>query len=132
MAGPIDLSKLTRFFTKEPAAAFLIEGTAETGDSHYLGQIGIHKRNDTFRMGYFFKLSESSRFWMLPMSDEDVGFDGLAILFRQFDSSRFQEEPQDYLAGWVPLAMAPRAEEWVETFNGYVQEHLARRSAPER
>ena len=73
----------------------------------------MHKHQPLFRYAYFIGLSPESHFRLHPFTEEEVGFDGIAIVFHQFTSSRFSDKPSEELAGWVPPSMAERAEAWV-------------------
>ncbi|TNE88448.1 MAG: hypothetical protein EP330_13805 [Deltaproteobacteria bacterium] len=120
----IDTSKLAAFFAEEPAAAFVIEGIRETEDSRYLGQVGLHKRDPVFRFAYWMGLCPDTHFRLEPFSAEEVGFDGIAVVLHQFTASKYQDSPEELLAGWVPSGMAERAGEWVEQFNADIRRRL--------
>jgi hypothetical protein len=119
--------RLKDFFEREPAAAFVIEGIVETEDTWYVGQVGIHKLQPLYRFAYFGQLSPSSSLHTVPFEQDEVGFAGIAIVFHQFDSSKYSDVPSEEFAGWVPVAMRERAEAWVKEGNERIREHLANR-----
>lgn len=125
MGALVTPERLRDFFEREPAAAFVIEGIVETEDCWYLGQVGIHKQQPLFRFAYFGQLSPSSRFRTVEMTADEVGFDGIALVFHQFDRSQYKDAPSEELAGWVPVTMAERAQEWVDEGNRRINAHLA-------
>ena len=124
--GPITTPDLRSFFAREPAAAFVIEGLVHSADAAYLGQVAIHDRDAAFRMGWWGTLSPTSQFRLLPFTADEVGFDGVAVLFRQFESSKYKDHPVDYLAGWVPVEMLARAQAWVDDMNARIAARLGR------
>ena len=67
------------------------------------------------------ELSDSARFFTVPVTRKVEGQDGLVVLFRQFDSSQFQTFPEDLLAGWVPPEDEVQAQEWVEQMNTHLK-----------
>ena len=115
------------FFGREPAKAFGIEGIVDSGDALYLGQVALDKLEPRSRYGYWFQLSDTARFRTLEFSHDEVGEDGLAIIFRQFDSSQYQDAPEEHFAGWVPRDKTAEAERWLETMTNLLNELLERK-----
>jgi hypothetical protein len=113
--------ELARFFREGPANALRIEGIVETGDARYLGAVGLSLRHPVFNETLGFPsggfLSDDSRFFLWPIQQSTEGQDGVAAIFRQFESSKYQASPEDLLAGWVPPEDAPKLEEWVADMN---------------
>src|SRR5689334_20346116 len=92
--------ELRRFFREGPVQSLRIGGIVETGDTRYLGAVGLSLSQPLFSsiLGFNFSgvLSDDARFWVQPVDE------GLVAVFRQFESSKYQSTPEDLLAGWVP------------------------------
>ncbi len=54
---------------------------------------------------------------MIPVTAAIEGENGWVAVFRQFDTSRFQDGPEDLLCGWVRLEDAVKLEGWVADMN---------------
>ena len=65
-------------------------------------------------------LSDSARFYVVPVTKEVHGQVGLVVVFRQFERSIYQDHPEDLPAGWVPLDDEAQVTVWVQQMN----EHL--------
>ena len=115
---------LHKFFEKEPKNAFRIEEISYTTDARYLGQIGLHNSDPVCRFGFWFKLHDQARIYTRAFSSSEAEVDGLVVIFRQFDRSRFQDEPSEMLAGWVSSDKYSDAAEWVAEFNAHIQKLL--------
>lgn len=124
MGAVITPERLRRFFDKEPAAAFVIEGVRDTGDCWWVGSFGLLKKQPLYRFYSHGELSPDSRLRLEPFTAEQVGFDGIAVVFHQFTRSQFQDTPNEEFAGWVPTAMRERAQAWVDEANDRIQAHL--------
>jgi hypothetical protein len=109
-----------------------IEGLVETKDSRYLGGVGLSLKHPLFHsvLGFNFsgELSDDSRFWVQPLRAAVEGRDGLAAIFRQFDSSPYQSTPEDLIAGWVEPERAPELEAWVAEMNRHLRALLDRKT----
>jgi hypothetical protein len=113
--------ELSRFFREGPVDGMRIAGIVETDDSRYLGAVGLMRAQPLYRSisgfpmnGY---ISDSSRFYLWPSSEAKEGKAGLVAVFRNFDSSKYQDHPDDLLAGWVPPEDAAKLESWVADMN---------------
>ena len=113
--------ELARFFREGPVDSLRIEGIVSTEDTRYLGAVGLALHQPLFSsiLGFNFSgiLSNDSRFWGRPLRRSVEGTDGLAAIFRQFDSSKYQDSPEDLLAGWVPPEDAAKLEAWIADMN---------------
>ncbi len=80
-----------------------------------------------FSTGFNFsgELSDSARFWLFPLRAAHEGRDGVAAIFRDFDSSKYQSFPEDLFAGWVPPEDAPKLEAWVAEMNQQLKALIA-------
>lgn len=117
---------LRRFLAGEPAAFYLLDGITETDDHWYLGQSGIAKLRPSWRFGYGGTLSDSGRFYLIPLTAEDTGLEpGFACVFRQFDRSKYSETPAEYFAGWVRSSELPALEGWIAEMNQHLVDVLA-------
>ncbi len=120
--------ELVRFFHEEPVEALKIDGLVETEDTRYLGAVGLSLKQPLFSsiLGFNFSgvLSDSARFWVQPLREDVEGRDGLAAIFRQFDSSKYQSTPEDLVAGWVPPERALQLEAWVAEMNHHLRSLL--------
>jgi hypothetical protein len=126
--GQMTSDELSRFFREGPVESLRIEGIVETEDTKYLGAVGLSLRQPLFSsiLGFNFSgvLSDSARFWLQPISAASEGRDGVAAIFRQFDSSKYQSSPEDLLAGWVRPEDAAKLEAWVAEMNRHLKDLL--------
>jgi hypothetical protein len=133
--GQLTAAELAKFFREGPVEPMRITGIVETADSRYLGAVGLQKQQPIFNsiLGFSWSgiLSDSARFYAQPVRAAVEGHDGVVAIFRQFDSSKYQDHPEDILAGWVPPDEAARLEEWVADMNRQLQGLLElKRAAP--
>lgn len=122
---PITDEDLRVFFRTEPVSVFKIEGLVDSGDALYIGQVAIDHHTPRWGFGMWGKLSDSARFYMRELDTEATGHAGFAIIFRQFDRSRYSEEPSEMLAGWVEPEREREACEWIAELNARIQALLA-------
>jgi hypothetical protein len=120
--------ELTRFFREAPLESLKIGGVVETEDTRYLGAVGLSLTQPLFSsiLGFNFSgvLSDTARFWTQPLREDEEGVEGLAAIFRQFDSSKYQATPEDLPAGWVPPEDSLKLESWVADMNRHLQKLL--------
>jgi hypothetical protein len=113
--------ELVRQFMELPVESLRIQGIVETEDTRYLGAVGLSREQPIFSgiLGFSWNgyLSDSARFYTLPLRASAHGRDGVAAVFRQFDSSKYQATPEDLLAGWVPPEDAHKLDTWVADMN---------------
>jgi hypothetical protein len=121
--------ELSKVFREGIADALRLTGIGETDDARYLGAVGLSRAQPVFRsiLGFPWNgfLSDSARFFVVPIRAAVEGRDGVAAVFRQFDSSKYQSSPEDLLAGWVPPEDASKLESWVADMNEQLQGLLA-------
>jgi hypothetical protein len=126
--GQLTEEVLRQFFADPASRALHIERLTETEDSRYLGAIGLSRRQPLFHsiLGFNFSgvLSDSARFYLVPTRAEVEGKDAVVVVFRQFDRSRYQDSPEDLVAGWGTAEEAPLLEAHVDFMNGEVQRLL--------
>jgi hypothetical protein len=121
----LDLDKESMAHVHSPPVKWpRIEGVSHTSDARYLGQLGLHNSDPVCRFGFWFQLHDQARIYTRSFSSSEAGVDGVVLIFRQFDRSRFEDEPSEMLAGWVSSEKASYAEEWVTEFNAHIQELL--------
>ncbi len=96
---------LVRFFSDGPVESLRLDGIVETDDARY-------------------RLSDSARFWIHEARAAVEGRDGWVAVFRQFDHSKYQNSPEDLLAGWVGPDERARLEAWVADMNRQLQQLL--------
>ena len=115
---------LRAFFASEPIEVLRIRGLIDSGDALYLGQVAIDHRAPRWGFGMWGGLSKGARFYARPLDEDATGVAGMVIIFRQFDRSRFSEEPSEMFAGWVPLEAVAEAEAWIAEMNARIDAHL--------
>ena len=112
------------FFRSQPIDVFHITGLVDSGDALYLGQVAIDHARPSWGFGMWGGLSDTARFYMHALDAEATGVTGFAIIFRQFDHSRFSDEPSEMFAGWVRSEQALEAEGWITEMNARIAAHL--------
>lgn len=119
--GQLTQEVLSEFFREGSVQSLKLHGVLETEDAKYLGAVGLSLHRPLFHsiLGFNFSgvLSDSARFYSVPVSAAVEGQDGLVAVFRQFDSSKYQAGPEDVLAGWVPLDAAESLQTWIDEMN---------------
>jgi hypothetical protein len=115
---------LTKLVEDGPFQSYRIEGPQDTHDARYLGVVGVANSHATFHVSDHFsfagKLSPDSRFEIRNL--RRPGHPSFVfVVFRQFDSSRFQASPEDIIAGWVPEDEAEQARDWVNEMNNRIR-----------
>ena len=115
---------LTSLVEHGPIKSLRIEAVRETADSRYLGVVGVSFLHPIFHVIDHFpfsgELSPDSRYILRKLSrpgHETKVF----VLFRQFDSSKYQSSPEDIVAGWVPPEEEAQALSWVLRMNGQIE-----------
>lgn len=110
-----------------PFRAYRIDGPRDSADARYLGVVGLADSHATFHVIDHFPfagtLSPDSRFEIRNLrrsGHPTIVF----VVFRQFDSSRFQASPEDIVAGWVPEDEAAVARGWVDDMNHLLRMRL--------
>jgi len=128
--------RLVSFFADDESAAFrldLTNGLVETDDSRYLGAVGLARAIPQFHSihGFNFSgiLSDSARFYVVPVTRAVEGRDGAVIVFRQFDRSKYQDFPEDLIAGWGPPEALAALTDAVAFMNGEVARLLVLKHA---
>src|SRR5262245_34295630 len=110
----ITSESLAELFRTGPVESLRIERPVATADTRYLGAVGLSLTQPVFSSILGFPsggmLSDDARFWVWPIRVAVEGRDGLAAIFRQFESSPYQSTPEDLIAGWVPPEDALRLE----------------------
>ena len=119
---------IARFLAKEPSDHYRIDRLQDAGDALWLGQFALCTNVPGFRFGYSFELSDSGRLYLLDLpASERSAITGVAAIYRQFDRSRYQDEPSEYFAGWVPPEERESLREWCRTLNALTDQMLARK-----
>jgi hypothetical protein len=96
---------------------FRISGIRYASDSRYLGAAGVSDNHPIFHAGGLSgELSPDSRFMLKKRASR------VFVVFRQFDSSRYQAVPEDLVAGWVPAEQEGEAQGWVDRMNAHIKE----------
>lgn len=127
------------FFASSVSAALqldLTNGLVETADSRYLGAIGLSRKWPLFHsiLGFNFSgtLPDSARFYLVPVTRAVEGRDGVVAVFRQFDRSKYQDFPEDLIAGWGSSEATSALTEAVAFMNGEVARLLVVKQAQAR
>ncbi len=119
--GLVTPATIAEIFGSGIAESLRLTGIVEDEDARYLGAVGLMKRQPVFRgiLGFPWNgiLSDDSRFLVRPMVKSSEGRDGVALIFRQFDSSKYQASPEELFAGWVPSEQAAQLDAWVADMN---------------
>ncbi len=102
-----------------------LTGITESKDAYYLGNLGVHKYTPRFRAAYWFGLSDTSRFRVLPIHLPQADLDGVAVIFHQFDRTPDEEDSFEIFLGWVPRAHQEQCDEWVTFLNQEISNRLA-------
>jgi hypothetical protein len=127
--GMMTSDSLSSFFHEGFTETLHIKKIVETADSIYLGAVGLSRSQPLFHsiLGFAFSgvLSDDAYFYLIPVKAEVEGRNGLAAVFRQFESSQYQDHPEDILAGWVAPKEAPLLEAWVARMNQQLASLLA-------
>lgn len=111
------------FFADGPVAAYSIRGVENTLDSTYLGVVGLSNTHLLFHRIDAFpfsgELSPTSRF-LVRTHRSSCNEPVLVIVFRQFDSSQYQDYPEELIAGWFPGGKELEAAQCVADMNAHI------------
>jgi hypothetical protein len=115
---------LTKLVEEGPFQSYRLTGLRDTADARYLGVVGISSFQPIFHAGDLFpfsgELSPDSRYEIRVL--RRAGEPSLVfVVFRQFDSSRYQAFPEDLVAGWVPAEEQEQARDWVHEMNNRIR-----------
>lgn len=120
--GELTPEALRAFLTDPAAEASRIAQVVETEDSRYLGAVGLSRVHPLFHciLGFSFSgaISESARFRLVRATAAGEGRDAVVVVFRQFERSRYQDAPEDLVAGWAPPDEEDALAAHVRFFNG--------------
>jgi hypothetical protein len=99
-----------------------LRGPEDTPACVRLGALEIDRVGRTYRFGYHFDISETSRLLKRPFDFPQIGRAGLAVIFRQFDRLTEEDDPPEFLVGWVELGEEDALDGWLARLNAMLQE----------
>jgi len=123
---------LVTFLRSPDAGPLQLKGIRETADSVYLGAVGLSLKEPLFHsiLGFNFsgRLSPDAAFRVEAVTGPDSELTALVAVFRQFESSRFQDFPEDIVMGWVPTSAADALATWMSRMTAQLTHLLAVRA----
>lgn len=109
---------LLEFLHHRDANILKLQGIQQTDDSIYLGAVGLSLLRPVFHiiMGFACSggLSPDAAFRVETVTWPDPAHTALVVVFRQFESSVYEDTPEDIIVGWVPATEADDLAIWLE------------------
>lgn len=118
----ITAEALSKLYTRIPPDWGRLKGIHETDYEWFLGTLSIDKRHPSFRIGWGFGLSLSSRFRKEPFTV--AGQERVAAIFHQFDGAEHDKEDEEILVGWVEKTREAELDAWIAFLNGEIAERV--------
>ena len=106
-----------------------LRGLEETPDCVRLGALEIGRTGHTYRFGYSYDISETSRFIKRAFDFPDLPRSGFAVIFRQFDRFTEEDDPPEFAIGWVGPDEEAALDGWLERLQEMLRERREARDA---
>jgi hypothetical protein len=99
-----------------------LRGPEDTPACVRLGPLEIDRSGRTYRFGYHYDISATSRLLKRPFDVPELGRAGFAVVFRQFDRFTEEDDPPEFLIGWVERGEEDALDGWLARLNAMLQE----------
>jgi hypothetical protein len=99
-----------------------LRGPEETPACVRLGSLEIDRSGHTYRFGYSYDISETSRLLKRAFEFPDMQRAGFAVIFRQFDRFTEEDDPPEFAVGWVGVDEEDALDGWLDRLNGMLRE----------
>ncbi len=99
-----------------------LTGPVESAENVSLGSLQIDRLNGYYSFGYAYDTSETSRLLKRSFRFPDLGVVGHAVVFRQFDRFSEEDDPPEFMIGWVPDEQEAALDSWLDSLNTLLRE----------